>query len=196
MAQTQETFEIKQETITVKQAIAEVYDEIEKSKKEKRKVNVSIKDRETAKMLYLKYRKDAIKYKFWLAFALLIMSFLNVTFFSNNAIEHTIILVVFTFLFGFILQDELGEVGYVEDHIDQTNKKLSELQTVTYYLFDYVPVIRQVAIAITPVLLIAINYAIQTLAPAFTSFANAITVIALIVITFAFNIIMYKKVTE
>jgi len=194
--QSSQQLEIKQETITVKQAIAEVFDEIEKAKKEKRKVNVSTKDKEVSKMLYLKYRKDAITYRLGIGFALVVLAFFHITIFTKLPIEHTIIMVATTFLFSFILQDELGEVGYVEDHIDQTGKKREDIQTITYYLFGYVSVIRPVAMTITPLAIIAINYAIQTLTPAFATFANAITTLILIVLTFSFHLFFYKKVEE
>ena len=196
MATQTQSLEVKQETITVKQAIAEVYAEIQKAEKEKRKVTVSIKDRETAKMLYLKYRKDAIKYRFGLIFALLIMAFFNITIFTNTPIEHTIIMVTFTFLFSFLIQDELGEVGYVEDHVDKTGKKLSDIQTITYYLFDYVPILRPASITITSVTIIGVNYMIQTFAPQFTSFANAVTTLILAMIIFSFHLLFYKKIEE
>jgi len=191
--ETQE-LEIKQERLVVRQSVAKIAEEIQKAKAEKRKVAQKVEDKEVAKTLFYKYRNNFMKYKFQFLVAIIVIYFFNVAPFFGTNFERMTILNALVFLLMVGLTDDLNEKGYIEDHIDQKNKKNEDMHELTFHIFGFTKIMRPLAMGLTFTFLEIFSFLTSHFLPKINSLTNFVGLLFLTIIIFTFDSIFYKKI--
>jgi hypothetical protein len=179
-----------QEDVIVKQSVNRIFAEILQSKQDKREPRINKIDVENAKLNFKKNLLSKIKWRILSLFALLILSNLSLNYITNTYVEKIAFLIIFAFVTAWLIEDEFSEIGYLERYTDTYTKTLTEMRTLTYYIFDFAPLLRYVRIAFFSIFLFSPAFFIP---PQFqTAYTSFIVIISMIIILF-FNILFIKK---